>query len=133
MAADAFLTGRETTFILQQRGFIVIHHQSKNALQGMKIETKHALLHFLKLVGAYKFSRDCEIPALVQSFPAVVSHRSNDKSELLGCIKFRTQTDSHTLSREISLPQRSNKRLLAQTGNTCVELTAYLQEVVPHI
>lgn len=61
----------------------------------MKIETKHALFNFLQLVGAYKFSRDCEIPALAQSFPAVVSHRTNNKSELLGCIM------SHTIKRNL--------------------------------
>lgn len=30
----------------------------------MKIETKHALLYFLQVIRAYKFSRDCEISAV---------------------------------------------------------------------
>lgn len=65
----------------------------KNAFQGTKTETKHALLHFLQLIRAYKFSRDCEIPAVTQTFPALVPCRRSDKSGLLACVKFRNKTD----------------------------------------
>lgn len=55
----------------------------------MKIKTKHILLNFLHLMKAYKFCKDCEIPASAQTFPALVLHRSCDKNGLLTCVKLR--------------------------------------------
>lgn len=73
----------------------------QNASQGMKIKNKHVLLKFLHLMRAYKFCKDCEIPASAQSFPALVLHRSCDKNVL----SLEKDWQLHTIKRETNIKQ----------------------------
>lgn len=78
---------------------------------------------------AYKFSRDCEITASAQSFPALVPHRSCDKNGLLTSIKLRKRLtvahnqegDKHQVKQ---MPEISSEKLLVQNGNDCSEVAA---------